>query len=269
MNMVNLKKKLAQTAVIALLATSSGIALAQDQDGSNGGDWEYRLSPLFLWGMGISGDATIGDATAPLDLGFSDIWDNLEVVFTLHFEASKDKWTIFGEFQYVDLGPEVTLSLGPADAVADIGFKNTMFELGGAYAFRETHNTRWELLGGLRYTDQDIDVKGTITFDPPVNEQTLNMKGGDNWTHAIVGTRFFGTMSDNWTFIARTDVGYGGSDNKAFNAAAMFDYRFKNWGSVFFGYRYLNYDYDNEKVDDTYAFDAYQSGPLAGLTIHW
>ena len=79
-------------------------------------------------------------------------------------------------------------------------------------------------------------------------------------------------MSDTWTFIARTDAGYGGSDNKAFNAAAMFDYRFKNWGSVFFGYRYLNYDYDydndndndNDKAEDTYAFDAYQSGPLAG-----
>jgi len=271
-NRFKLLGKFGRIASIVLLAASSNMALAQsddDQSVGNGGDWEYRLSPLFLWGMGISGDATIGDATAPLDLGFSDIWDNLEVVFTLHFEASKDKWTIFSEIQYVDLGPEVTLSLGPVDALADIGFKNTMFELGGAYAFRETQNTRWEVLGGLRYTDQDIDVKGTVTFEPPINERTLNIKGGDSWTHAIVGTRFFGTMSDDWTFIARTDVGYGGSDNKAFNAAAMFDYRFKNWGSVFFGYRYLNYDYDNEKVDDTYAFDAYQSGPLAGLTIHW
>ena len=269
MNMVNLKKKLAQTAVIALLTTSSGIALAQDQDGSNDSEWEFALSPLFLWGMGISGDATIGDATAPLDLGFSDIWDNLDAVFTLHFEARKDKWGIFAEYQYSSLKPEGEVSIGPVSVLAKIGFKNTMVELGGTYAFRETRNTRWELLGGLRYTDQDVDVEGTLTFPPPVDERTLDVKGGDNWTHAIVGTRFFGTMSDNWTFIARTDVGYGGSDNKAFNATALFDYRFRNWGSVFFGYRYLKYDYSNDKVDDAYAFDAYQSGPAAGLTIHW
>ena len=179
--------------------------------------------------MGISGGATIGDTTAPLDLSFGDIFSNLEVVFTLHFEARKDKWTFFSELQYVDMSPEATVSMVPVAINADIDFKNTMIELGG----------------------------------------------GDNWSHAFVGTRFFGKMSDTWTFIARTDAGYGGSDNKAFNAAAMFDYRFKNWGSVFFGYRYLNYDYDydndndNDKAEDTYAFNAYQSGPLAGLTFHW
>ena len=270
MNKFKLREKLGQKAVIALLTASSNIALAQndtDQDVSSNGDWEFTLSPLFLWGMGISGEATIGDATAPLDLGFSDIFANLGAVFTLHFEARKDKWTIFSEVQYVKLTPEVTVSMGPVSAVADIDFKNTMIELGGTYAFRETQNTRWELLGGVRYTDQDVDVDATLTF--PLNDLPISVDGGDNWSQAIVGTRFFGTMSDEWTFIARTDFGYGGSDNTAFNAAVMFDYRFNNWGSAFFGYRYLNYDYDNDKTTDTYAFDAYQSGPLAGLTIHW
>lgn len=272
MNKFKQFEKLGRIAAIALLVTSSNIALAQsstNQDTSNNGDWEFTLSPLFLWGMGISGDATIGDATAPLDLAFSDVWDNLDAVFTVHFEARKDRWVFFAEYQYSSLKPEGGISLGPVSALAKIGFKNTMIELGGAYAFRETQNTRWELLGGLRNTDQDVDVEGTLTFPPPINERDFDKQGGDSWTHAIVGTRFFGTMSDNWTFIARTDVGYGGSDNKAFNATALFDYRFRNWGSVFFGYRYLKYDYSNDKVDDAYAFDAYQTGPLAGLTFHW
>jgi hypothetical protein len=265
-------EKLGRIAGIALLTASSNIALAQNDNNqvvSNNGDWEFALAPLFLWGMGISGDATIGDKTAPLDIEFGDIWSNLDAVFTLHFEARKDKWTIFSEIQYVKLKPDVTVSLGPVSADAKIEFENTIFELGGAYAFRETQNTRWELLGGIRYTDQDVEVDATLTLLPPGNGQNIGIDGGDNWSHAIVGTRFFGTMSDEWTFIARTDVGYGGSDNKAFNAMAMFDYRFRNWGSVFFGYRYLKYDYDNDKSEDTYAFDAYQSGPLAGMVIHW
>ena len=160
-------ERLGQIAVIALLTASSSIALAQndtDQDVSSNGDWEFTLSPLFLWGMGISGDATIGDKTAPLDLEFGDIWSNLEAVFTLHFEARKDKWTIFSEIQYVKLEPDVTVSMGPVSADANIDFKNTMIELGGAYAFQETQNTRWEILGGIRYTDQDVDVDATLTF---------------------------------------------------------------------------------------------------------
>jgi len=264
--------KLGKVAGIALLTASSSIALAQDghdQDVNGDGEWEFALSPLFLWGMGISGDTTIGDATAPLDIKFKDVFSNLEAIFTLHFEARKDKWTIFSEYQYANIGPDVDVSLGPVSVDAGIGFKNTMFELGGAYAFRETQNTRWEILGGIRYTDQDIKVDGVITLPPSINPQDFEMKGGDGWTHAIVGTRFFGIMSNEWTFIARTDIGYGGSDNSAFNAVAMFDYRFKDWGSAFIGYRYLKYNYDNDKSENAYAYDAYQSGPLAGLTIHW
>ena len=81
MNKFKLCEKLGQMAVIALLTASSNIALAQsdnDQDISNNGDWEFTLAPLFLWGMGINGGATIGDATAPLDLEFGDIFSNLE-----------------------------------------------------------------------------------------------------------------------------------------------------------------------------------------------
>ena len=89
-----------QLACAVLLAASSGIAVAQtgsDDDvvsanSSNSGDWEFTLSPLFLWGMGISGDATIGDKTLPLEVEFGDIWSNLDTVFTVHFEARKDKW---------------------------------------------------------------------------------------------------------------------------------------------------------------------------------
>ena len=264
-------EKLVRIASIALLTASSNIALAQDndQDVSSEGEWEFALAPLFLWGMGISGDATMGDKTLPMEIEFGDIWANLDTVFTLHFEARKDKWVLFGEYQYVKLTPDVGVSIGPVSVNADIDFKNTMIELGGGYAFRETRNTRWEVLGGIRYTDQDIQVDTTLTFPPPINEQNIEMDGGDDWSHAFVGTRFFGKMSADWTFIARTDVGYGGSDNKAFNAIAMFDYQFKDWGSAFFGYRYLKYDYDNDKDEDTYAFNAYQAGPVLGIAIHW
>ncbi len=97
----------------------------------------------------------------------------------------------------------------------------------------------------------------------------IEIGGGDDWWHAFAGMRVFRTLGEKWTFIGRADLGYGGSDNSAINASFMFDYRFNNWGSAFVGYRYLEYDYDNGSDSDRYAFDAYQQGPLLGLTIHW
>ncbi|MCP4766278.1 MAG: hypothetical protein GY875_08390 [Gammaproteobacteria bacterium] len=239
-----------------VLATASTRADAAEEE------WEFALSPLFLWGLSIDGDATINGNTAPLDLDFQDdILENMEAVFTLHFEARRGDWGFFSEYQYVDLEPEVSAQLGPATADIDIGFESTIWELGAAWAFQNDANTRWELLMGARYTDQDISAD----IDILALSKEKKLDGGDDWWHGFGGVRVFQSLSEKWTFIGRADLGYGGSDNSALNLAAMFDYRFNNWGSVFVGYKYLDYDYESSD----YGFDAVEQGPLAGLMIHW
>ena len=100
MNKTDFCRKLGHIICAVGLATSSGIALAQseaDSDmasdtSSNNGDWEFTLAPLFLWGVSINGDATIGDATAPLALDFKDdILENLEAVFTVTDAGSEKR----------------------------------------------------------------------------------------------------------------------------------------------------------------------------------
>ena len=75
-------------------------------------------------------------------------------------------------------------------------------------------------------------------------------------------------MSDRWSFIGRVDYGAGGSDG-TWGLVGMFDYRFKNWGSVFFGYKWMDFDYSSGSGLDRYTYDATQQGPLAGLNFHW
>ena len=79
------------------------------------------------------------------------------------------------------------------------------------------------------------------------------------------------TLSEHWTFIGRANFGVGSGDtNRIWNLNAMFDYRFKPWGSAFIGYKWMDYNYDNGKAGlDRYAYDATQQGPLIGLNIHW
>jgi hypothetical protein len=260
-----MKKLSAQLAVAGVILASAHPVTASD-------DWEFALSPLFLWGISLKGDATIGDSTAPLDLNFKDdILENLEAVVTLHFEAHKGIWTFFTEFQYVDLEPTTTVEIGPIEVESNVSFKNVLFELGAAYILGESDSTRWEVIGGGRYTEQDIHIDLTLStaLPPPLDEINIDQRGGDDWWHAFLGARVSHSINDKWTFIGRTDLGYGGSDNKAINASFVFDYRFNDWGSAFAGFRYLQYDYDNDSSSDRYALDAYMQGPLLGLTIHW
>ena len=222
-------------------------------------EWKFQFSPMFLWAMSIDGDSTVGPVDAPLVVDFGDAIDALDMTFTLHFEATKDDWTLFTEYQYVLLRPSQELS--PV-ASMDIDFRNYMFELGGAYTLSRSESSTWEAIAGLRYTRQDLQ-----TTLKPANVQLLDIS--ENWTDGFVGVRNVFKISDNWLLLSRADIGAGGSDF-VWNTSVMADYRFNEWGSAFVGYKAMGYDYHNGETGlNTYAYDAVQKGLLLGLNIHW
>ena len=250
-------KKIVDIAIVSLFSLSlSGNVFA----GTNSTDdeWHFMVAPLFLWGLNIDATTEIGPVTAPLNLDFKDdVLENLAAVFTIHFEARKKDWTIFAEYQYAELDPSMATPVG---TTADINFTDQLGEIGVAYKVGTFGINDIEILGGARYTRQDIDVK--LNPGPQLVDVT------EHWWDGFAGLRIFTHISDNWTFIGRGDIGGGGSD-LIWNVAAMFDYQFKNWGSVFFGYKWMDYDYENGSGMDRYAYDALEQGPLAGLAFYW
>ena len=239
--------------VIGVVLLSTSIVWAETTDD----EWQFTLSPLFLWGMNVDGSAQIGPVEAPVGVNFDDVLENMNGVFTVHFEAKKRDWTFFAEYQYVDLQPSFDTPVGP---IADLDLTVQMGELGVAYRVATFKTTDVELLAGARYSRQDIE----IDFDPGPEVIDTN----ESWWDGFFGLRVFAPINDKWTFIGRGDIGAGGSDF-VWNIAAIVDYRFRDWGSVFFGYRWLDYDYDSGSGKDRYAYDAMQQGPLAGLSFHW
>ena len=242
-----------------LLAANISVANAYGGDSSDG-EWEYSLAPLVLWAQGIEGVSQVGPTTAPLDIVFKDALSNLDATFTVHFEMRRDKLNFFAEYQYVNLGPEAQ---GPNGVTLDVGFKDTIGELGIGYWVFGTEKTDWQIIGGTRYTKQKLNV---ALQDGP---EPLNID--NDWWVGFFGGRVSVAMSENWSFMARTDYGLGSGDtNRQWNIDVMFDYRFKDWGSVFIGYKYLDYKYDDgRKGFDHYGYDATQQGPLVGLNFHW
>ncbi|MBT4519072.1 MAG: hypothetical protein HOC23_03625 [Halieaceae bacterium] len=249
------------TLLIILMAVS-GMAQAKDS-----GQWQYSLSPLYLWAKSISGSSVVGQTSAPLDLAFKDdILENLDAALAFHFEARKGDITLFAEYNFARLDPSAKGQIGPAPVKLSLDFEDTMIEAGARYSFYANEKTDWQVLGGVRWMEQDIDLRFGRTALPTPRRLT----GGDDWWHGFAGLRVTHTISDQWTFIARGDVGYRDGDNQAAQAIAMFDYRFRDWGSFFAGYRYLETDYSNDKSGrQGYAFDAEQQGPLLGLNFYW
>lgn len=258
-----IKNKVVAAALIGLGAGASS-SLAD-----NPGGWEYSVAPLYVWAKNIEGSSSLGGKEAPLSLDFQDdILENLDAAFAIHFEMTQGDLTLFAEYNYAKLDPSVEESIGPITIEADVEFKDTMGELGVAYAFWNSDASRWEVLGGLRYMDQELEVEPAIRDFPPNFPDKV--EGGDDWWHGFGGFRFTTELSERWSFRARADYGYKDTDNKALHGMAFFDYRFRQWGSFFAGYRYLDVQYENGKSDVTqYGFDADQQGPILGLGLYF
>ena len=132
--------------------------------------------------------------------------------------------------------------------------------MGAGYTLLQSESTRWEVLGGVRWQEHDLDAE----IDGP-EFLPGQIKGGDDWSHGFLGGRVTTSVGKNWSLIARGDYGYGGSDNDAWNLSLIADYRFKGWGSAFVGYRYMQIDYEGSD----YGYDAEQQGPQLGVVFYW
>ena len=247
------------TLMLTGLISAAGLNVAHAAGGnSTNGEWEFSLAPLFLWAQGIEGTSSVGPTQTPLNIKFEDALDNLEATFTVHYEMKRDALSLFAEYQYVDLGPTAEL---PTGTELDIGFKDTIAELGVGYWVAGTERTDWEVIAGARYTKQDMNV--SVKSGPKL------VSVDEDWWVGFFGGRMAGKLSQNWTFIGRADVGAGDSDS-VWNAVAAIDWRFSRVSSLLLGYRWMDYDYDNGKRGaDRYAYDASQSGVLAAVNFYW
>lgn len=257
------KPSLATTVVAACVAAAPFSASAADA-----GEWEFAVSPMYLWAKSVEANTSAGGNESPLELDFkNDILENLDAAFALHFEARKDRLGLFLEYNFARLDPSIKGGLGPIEIRGDVNYEDTMWEGGATWAFAESDSTRWEVLGGLRYYDQDVEIKLSTSGPGLLPGRTISV--GDDWVHPFGGLRVITRLSDRWTFRARADVGYEDSDNQALQGIALFDYRFRDWGSAFVGYRYLDMDFDNGSSGRRqYSFDGDQQGPAVGFTFY-
>ena len=120
------RKPLKKAALLALILLLHPVYGAADQQS----DWEFSLAPLYLWAISIDGDLGVRERNAQASVGFDQIWDNLEGVFTVRFNALyKRKFGLVFDYNYLDLGTEAVSDMINVSAA----FKSQIVNLAGSY----------------------------------------------------------------------------------------------------------------------------------------
>ena len=232
-------------------------ALANAQSGANPppDEWEFAFTP-FLWGSGLDGTIGVAGREADFEISAQDLVKELSFAFMANFEGRRNRWSFSIDFDYTDLGKDVTVeNANVAAQNPRVDMKMAIVE--GDVGYQVANSL--DFLAGIRR----ISASAGLVTD---NATLADVDGG--FTDPIVGARFRRNLTEKFWVNLRGDVGgFGaGSDFSWFvNAAGGF--RVSKLISLDFGYRIWDFDYESD--DDLKRLDLALGGFGGGLTFHF
>ena len=211
--------------------------------------WEVR-GALYGWAESFEGDVGIRGRTAPLDLSFNDILENLDIAFMGALEVGRDRWSFLADVNYAKISDSIPV----AAAATTLEFEQKQF-LGNFLAIYETVKTDTldlDLFAGARVNWIDAQL-GIGPFDPSADK---------TWVDPIIGARFQSDLSEKFFFRALGDIGgFDVSSELTWQALAGFGYRVMDNGAILLGYRGIGTDY----TDGGFTYDVVAHGPVIGF----
>ena len=253
-------------AALCLVIFGVSPALAQTESSESQDQWQFS-GAIYLWGIDIGGQTVRG---SEVEVGFSDILDNLEMAFLGAFAARKNNWSFLTDVVYLDLGVDNTADLSipigpiqvPVTTTTNLDLQAWVLQLAGGYSVYSEGKSRLELVGGARYFDLSMDLFLGLESLGPGQSRTIS----DSLTawDGIVGLKGHASLGERWFLPYYVDVG-GGDSELTWQAIAGIGYRAGRIWDLALVYRHLEWDLDSTLLID----DINVSGPTLGVIFRW
>lgn len=228
-----------------------GSATAQENAND---EWQFFAAP-YMWAAGIGGEtATGGD----VDIDFGTIIENLDMTFMGSFGAQKGKWGFVTDVIYLDIEDDSDVPLlGPLLTLTNVQMKSWIVTPTVTYSVVQSDQWSLDLLAGARYLWLEVDLDINELSTP----LSIPSASGDAWD-GIVGIKGQMNLNQNWYLPFHFDVGTGDTD-LTWQAFAGVGYKFSNFDLIA-GYRYLDWDFDDDDKGGETFNDMTISGPIVG-----
>lgn len=251
------RKRLSVVLFVLFLALCPGSLLAKDSAPSD--TWVF-MADLYAWMPAIDLTSASGQETS---IDFSNILDNLNFTVMGSVGARKDKWFLGTDVLYMNLSDTATTTatvarVGTAAVNANVDLKVWIVTPIAGYRVIDKEKFTMDVFAGARYLHLKVgvDASNANPFGLPL---LINRSDStDNWD-GIVGVRGDINLTEKWHLPYYLDIGTGDS-KYTWQGFAGVGYRINSFDIVA-GYRYLDYDLDDNKVID----DMTVRGPLVGF----
>jgi hypothetical protein len=235
--------------VIALTTVILGVfAVAPAPCQTQKDKWTFDLS-LYGLASGMSGDVTVRGVNADLDVGFDEIWDNLEFGAMGSMRVGYERWALQTEVIYMGLGASkngVSADMDQWIVEPTLGY---------------TVCKEFEALAGVRYNNLSGEIRGPFGRNP---------SGTQDWWDPIVGANLRLPFAKKLSFNVRGDIGgFGIGSDLTWQAFPYLSWQVTKWGSLQAGYRWVYVDYETGSGTSRFRYDVLTQGPQLGFTLHF
>jgi hypothetical protein len=252
--------------VLCLALFNGSPALAQTESSESQDEWQFSAA-IYLWGADIGGTTVRG---SEVEVGFSDLVDNLEMAFMGAFAVRKNDWSFLTDVIYLDLGVDNTADLSipnggnllPVTTTIELDLQGWVVQLLGGYSLYSEGKSNLDLVAGARYLDLSMDLFLELQSLGPGRSRTIS-ESLTAWD-GVIGLKGHASLGERWFLPYYVDVGAGDS-KLTWQAAAGIGYRAGRVWELALAYRHLEWDLDSTRVIDDINF----SGPTLGVVFRW
>jgi len=212
--------------------------------------WTFDVS-LYGLAAGMSGDVAVKGIPADVNVGFDEIWDNLDFGAMGKVRVGYERWALTADVIY--------MSLGAAKNGISAEFDQWMVEPTLSYRICN----EFELLAGARYNNLSGDIIG-----PGILPTPRVPSGTQDWWDPIVGGTAKLPLGKAFSLNFRGDVGgFGVGSEITWQAFPWVGWQISKYFSVQAGYRWLYVDYTSGSGANLFKYDILTQGPQLGLTV--
>lgn len=242
-----------------------GTAAAPLAENSPASGWKFDAA-VYLWAASISADTTTGQ---DINVGFSDILNNLDLAAMGTVRAHKDKWTLIGDFIYLNIEDKNNFSVSGPQGLADLSgkvkvqLKSSVVTAAAGYRLLETDNASLDAIAGARVLWVDVSTK-LKTKGPFRTRRDVSTSDSDSVIDGIVGLSGDFKLSPQWYLSYHAAAGTGQSQF-TWQAFGGVGYHFKKFDAEL-AYRYMGWKF---KSDIATLEKMNIHGPLLGVRYHF
>ena len=237
--------------------------------------WNFEAA-LYLFASSVTGDAGVRNVDSDVDVGFSEILENLDLGAMAFLGGRNKDWSVLFDGAYLKLRDEESASRGRSSpiltATVEVEIEQIVVEgflgrkvSGGTV---DGHEYRIDLLGGIRYNSitVELDARASVLGLTAAADRERSV----DWVDPVVGIRGEIWPTDSVRLLGWFDYGgFGIGADSTWQVFAGVSYHPTSTIDLIAGYRVLAFDYEDGSGNSRIKLDLTYSGPMFGVAYRF